>query len=57
MKNDKLDGNPQATAIVPSPESTAELIPKPTADLIEKSFAKNTMRNRRHALQHFQDWL
>ena len=30
MKNDKLDGTP-ATAIVPSPEPTAELIPKLTA--------------------------
>ena len=47
----------QQTAIVPSSEPTAELIPHPTADLIEKSFAKNTLRNRRQALQQFQDWL
>ena len=47
----------QETAIVPSPETTAELIPQPTAELIEKSFAENTMRNRRQALKQFQDWL
>ena len=47
----------QETAIVPSPEATAELIPEPTARLVEKSFAKNTMRNRRQALKHFDEWL
>ena len=41
------------TAIVPSPEATAELIPQPTAKLIEKSFAENTVRNRRQALKHY----
>ena len=35
MENDKLDSRP-ATAIVPSTEATAELIPQPTAELIEK---------------------
>ena len=34
-----------------------ELIPAPTAELIEKSFAQNTIRNRRHALQKFREWL
>ena len=33
----------QATAIAPSPKATAELIPQPTAKLIEKSFAENTV--------------
>ena len=47
----------QENAIVPSPETTAELIPEPTAELIEKSFAENTVRNRRLALKHFQQWL
>ena len=47
----------QETAIVPSSETTAELIPEPTAELIEKSFAENTMRNRRQALKQFQGWL
>ena len=47
----------QQTAIVPTPESTAELIPEPTARLVEKSFAENTLRNRRHALQKFDEWL
>ena len=47
----------QATAIVPSPKATAELIPQPTAELIEKSFAENTIRNRRQALKHFDGWL
>ena len=56
MKNKKT-GEIQETAIVPSPESTAELIPHPTARLVEKSFAKNTLRNRRQALKQFQDWL
>ena len=45
------------TAIVPTTEMTAELIPRKTAELIEKSFAQNTIRNRRHALQKFDEWL
>ena len=45
------------TAIVPTTEATAELIPGQTAELIEKSFAQNTVRNRRQALKQFQDWL
>ena len=45
------------TAIVPSTESTAELIPEPTARLVEKSFAENTLRNRRQALKQFDEWL
>ena len=53
MKNDKRKG----TDLIPSPETTAELIPQPTVDLIKKSFAKNTLRNRRQALKQFQDWL
>ena len=47
----------QATAIVPSPETTAELIPEPTARLVEKSFAENTLRNRRQTLKQFDEWL
>ena len=47
----------QETAIVPSAQPTAELIPGQTAELIEKSFAQNTIRNRRHALQKFDGWL
>ena len=47
----------QETAIVPTTEATAELIPQPTVELVEKSFAENTMRNRRLALKHFQKWL
>ena len=47
----------QTTAIVPSTETTAELIPEPTARLVEKSFAENTLRNRRHALEKFDGWL
>ena len=47
----------QQTAIVPSPETTAELIPEPTARLVEKSFAENTVRNRRQALEKFDEWL
>ena len=47
----------QATAIAPSPKATAELIPQPTAKLIEKSFAENTVRNRRQALKQFDGWL
>ena len=41
MKNEKLDGA-QDTAIVPTPESTAELIPEPTARLVEQSLEKDT---------------
>ena len=47
----------QATAIVPSAEATAELIPGQTAELIAKSFAENTMRNRKQALRAFAKWL
>ena len=47
----------QTTAIVPSTETTQVLIPEPTARLVEKSFAENTLRNRRHALQKFREWL
>ena len=47
----------QATAIVPLTETTAELIPERTAQLVEKSFAENTLRNRRYALQKFDEWL
>ena len=36
---------------------SAELIPQPTAKLIEKSFAENTLRNRRQALKQFDEWL
>ena len=56
MKNEKRDNMP-STAIVRTTETTAELIPKPTVELIEKSFAENTMRNRRQALKQFQEWL
>ena len=56
MENEKPKGT-QETAIVPTTETTAELIPNQTAELIEKSFAENTMRNRRHALQKFHAWL
>ena len=47
------------TAIVPSTETTAELIPETTARLVlvEKSFAENTIRNRRQALEKFDEWL
>ena len=47
----------QKIAIVPSPKATAELIPQPTAELIEKSFAENTLQNRKLALKHFDEWL
>ena len=47
----------QETAIVPTTETAAELIPGQTAKLIQKSFAQNTIRNRRHALQKFREWL
>ena len=43
MENERLE----RTAIVPSAQPTAELIPGQTAELIEKSFAQNTIRNRR----------
>ena len=56
MENEKLDSTPE-TAIVRPHEATAELIPQPTAELIEKSFAENTLRNRKLALKHFDDWL
>ena len=52
MKNDRLEG----TAIVPSAEATTA-IPEPTAELIAKSFAENTMRNRKQALRAFSYWL
>lgn len=47
----------QEIAVVHSTLATQELIPRQTADLIEKSFAQNTTRNRRHALQKFDEWL
>ena len=47
----------QETAIVPTSKTTAELIPGQTAELIEKSFAENTIRNRKLALKHFDEWL
>ena len=34
-----------------------ELIPEPTARLVEKSIAENTMRNRKQALRAFSYWL
>ena len=46
----------QETAIVPSAEATTA-IPQPTAELIQKSFAENTLRNRRLALRGFARWL
>ena len=52
MENERLEGS-----LVPTTESTAELIPQATARLVEKSFAENTLRNRRHALQKFDEWL
>ena len=52
MENERLEGS-----LVPTTETTAELIPGQTAELIEKSFAENTIRNRRHALQKFDEWL
>ena len=53
MENERQKG----MNLVPSPKATAELIPEPTAELIEKSFAENTIRNRRLALKHFDEWL
>ena len=55
MKNERLDGA-QETAIVPTTESTTA-IPEPTARLVEKSIAENTMRNRKQALRAFSYWL
>ena len=55
MENERLEGT-QETAIVPTTEATTA-IPQPTAELIAKSFAENTMRNRRQALKHFDEWL
>ena len=52
-----MEDKKQNTAIVPTTEMTAELIPGQTAELIEKSFAQNTIRNRRHALKQGQEWL
>ena len=52
-----MEKKTQKTAIVPTTKTTAELIPGQTADLIEKSFAENTIRNRRHALKQVQEWL
>ena len=46
----------QDTAIVPAGESTTA-IPQPTVELIAKSFAENTMRNRKQALRAFSYWL
>ena len=45
----------QETVIVPTTETTA--ISEPTARLVEKSFADNTMRNRKQALRAFSYWL
>ena len=52
MKNET-----QETAIVPTSETAVEVIPEPTAELIAKSFAENTMRNRKQALRAFSYWL
>ena len=52
MKNET-----QETAIVPTTKTAVEMIPEPTARLVEKSFAENTMRNRKLALQQFSHWL
>ena len=51
MKEEK-----QETAIVPTTEVTTA-IPEQTARLVEKSFAENTMRNRKQALRAFSYWL
>ena len=45
------------TAIVPLTAVTQELISEPTARLVKESFAENMLRNRRHALQKFDEWL
>ena len=55
MKNNQPEER-ERTAIVPTTQTTTA-IPAPTAELIEKSFAENTIRNRRHALQKFDGWL
>ena len=52
MENKRL----KETAIVPTTEATTA-IPEPTARLVEKSFAENTMRNRKQALRAFSYWL
>ena len=52
-----MEEETQKTTIIPSSVTTAELIPQPTAELIEKSFAENTMRNRKLALRKFSHWL
>ena len=52
MENEKRKG----TDLVPSP-ATAELIPEPTAELIENPLPRTLWRNRRLALKHFQKWL
>ena len=53
MENNKLE----RTDLVPTTESTVELIPEPTARVVEKSFAENTLRNRRQALKQVDEWL
>ena len=55
MENKKLEGT-QETAIAPTTQATPA-IPAPTAELIAKSFAENTMRNRKQALRAFSYWL
>ncbi len=55
MEDKRLD-DPQETAIVPTTEATTA-IPQQTARLVEKSFAENTMRNRKQALRAFSYWL
>lgn len=61
MENKRLGRNPQETSTVPSTEVKTEvkheLIPDPTAQLVEKPFAKNILRNSRQALQKFDEWL
>ena len=46
----------QGSDLVPTTETTT-VIPEPTARLVEKSFAENTMRNRKQALRAFSYWL
>ena len=53
MENERLE----RTDLVPTTKTTAELIPQPTAELIEKSFAQNTIRNHKQTLKHFDSWL
>ena len=55
MKNNQPEER-ERTAIVPTTQATTA-IPAPTAELIEKSFADNTMRNRKQALRAFSHWL